>query len=700
MLDEDGEQRPICLTPDQATTCADLADGLRCEADGRGAICEQRYCLPGCGDGTLDVGEECDDGNFVSHDGCSSSCLSELAGWREWTAAWKPRTQHATGYHVQSQQLVILGGGDSLGLLGDQWIRNAAGAWTRSTPAVARRVHAAMAYDGARNKLVLFGGSSLASPLGDTWEFDGTSWTERAPVQSPTPRYAAGMVFDPSRNRIVLFGGRSNIIHDDTWEYDGVTWTQMAVATPPLARQSPAMAWDAVNQRVVMFGGYNNGARSDTWEYDNGTWTQITPASRPQARFGASAAFSTERNKVILFGGALSLTANASDTWEYDGATWTAVSPALSPPARAYASITDDGAGLLLVAGTDNDQLQLADAWRLTATTSTLAWGNATPAFSPSIRHTQLAYDTARHEAMAFSGCSAGVFSVPGTWVFKRDAEGSFNWVVATDGTADPTKRCYHASTYDPLRGGTVVFSGSTAGSIANLDDTWLWNGTTWTDLQPTTSPPARLDATLVADPHDGVVVLFGGRTDANSRFGDTWELAASSPPTWAQVATPTDLVPQDGAAAAYDPDQERVVLFDVQGGTWQYRDHAWSRLELDRSPSPRVNARMTWDPWRHRIMLFGGASTAVDFGDLWELRETTWEPISLLGSQPPARPRPALVGYPELRGLVLFGGVARGDTWILRFDSDTPEEDCSNGSDDDGDLQPDASDPDCTLYP
>jgi cysteine-rich repeat protein len=33
-----------------------------------------------CGDGILDVGEECDDGNTVSGDGCSSVCVIEFCG--------------------------------------------------------------------------------------------------------------------------------------------------------------------------------------------------------------------------------------------------------------------------------------------------------------------------------------------------------------------------------------------------------------------------------------------------------------------------------------------------------------------------------------------------------------------------------------------------------------------------------------------
>ena len=41
---------------------------------------ELSYCLPICGNGnvqTLDFGEECDDANTSSGDGCSSECILE-----------------------------------------------------------------------------------------------------------------------------------------------------------------------------------------------------------------------------------------------------------------------------------------------------------------------------------------------------------------------------------------------------------------------------------------------------------------------------------------------------------------------------------------------------------------------------------------------------------------------------------------------
>ena len=42
-----------------------------------GRVGEELWALAPCGDGTVNPGEECDDGNLVSHDGCSDRCIAE-----------------------------------------------------------------------------------------------------------------------------------------------------------------------------------------------------------------------------------------------------------------------------------------------------------------------------------------------------------------------------------------------------------------------------------------------------------------------------------------------------------------------------------------------------------------------------------------------------------------------------------------------
>src|SRR5438105_4916475 len=83
------------------------------------------------------------------------------------------------------------------------------GTWTQLSPASspsARSGHA-MAYDNASAQVVLFGGSDQYGTLGDTWVWDGSNWTQKYPVNSPSTRSVHAMAYDTANAQVVLFGG-------------------------------------------------------------------------------------------------------------------------------------------------------------------------------------------------------------------------------------------------------------------------------------------------------------------------------------------------------------------------------------------------------------------------------------------------------------------------------------------------------------
>ena len=62
--------------------------------------------------------------------------------------------------------------------------------------------------------------------------------------------------------------------------------------------------------------------------------------------------------------------------------------------------------------------------------------------------------------------------------------------------------------------------------------DTWSWNGTTWTQLSPATSPPARAYGSMTYDGANQRVVLYAGRTNLPTTYPTTaWSWDGS---TWA----------------------------------------------------------------------------------------------------------------------------------------------------------------------
>ena len=88
---------------------------------------------------------------------------------------------------------------------------------------------------------------------------------------------------------------------------------------------------------------------------------------------------------------------------------------------------------------------------------------------------------------------------------------------------------------YDQARGVTVLFGGDTGnagGRFEVTDETWLWNGSSWTQASPAASPPARMTHAIAYDSRRERVVLFGG-SDGTRTFGDTWEWDGT---TWRKV--------------------------------------------------------------------------------------------------------------------------------------------------------------------
>ena len=64
---------------------------------------------------------------------------------------------------------------------------------------------------------------------------------------------------------------------------------------------------------------------------------------------------------------------------------------------------------------------------------------------------------------------------------------------------------------FDPGTGQLVLFGG-TNNEADPVNDTWTWDGSTWTQQSPATSPSARHLASAGAyDPDAGQLVLFGG---------------------------------------------------------------------------------------------------------------------------------------------------------------------------------------------
>ncbi|MFM1873670.1 MAG: hypothetical protein RL398_3092 [Planctomycetota bacterium] len=248
--------------------------------------------------------------------------------------------------------------------------------WSNLTAAVNPPVRDwyASTWDAVRGRYVLFGGRTVVGTttldLGDTWEFDGTTWTQMAPTNSPSARRWSAMVFDPTTSRCILFGGSAlgTSYFNDTWAWDGTDWTQLAPTTSPSGRGRGWLEWDLQRNRALYVSGRNTaGAIAEQWAWDGSDWSQVPSANYPgwnsgQGLFAYGMTYDILRDRWLTVGG-VRTSGVSNQTWEYDGNDWSLHNsgplPGRTAPAVAYVL----GLGKTIVFGGYGGTAPLNDTW-------------------------------------------------------------------------------------------------------------------------------------------------------------------------------------------------------------------------------------------------------------------------------------------------------------------------------------------------
>jgi hypothetical protein len=296
--------------------------------------------------------------------------------------------------------------------------------------------------------------------------------------------------------------------------YGELNWEQKSPPASPSARDRFAMTWDGGRGQVVLFGG-DDGSRvlGDTWVWDGTTWTQKFPATSPPALRETSMAYDAARGQVVLFGG-WDGSHLRSDTWIWDGSTWTQTSPATSPSARSYCAMAWDAARgqVVLFGGDPGSFTPLGDTWVWDGST----WTQKSPAMSPPARNSfGMAYDAARTRVVVFGGFNAyqGGF-LSDTWVW----DGS-TWTQESPAMSPAARFALELTWFAP-KSQVVLFGGFNR--FNNPADTWVWDGSTWAQQSPAVNPPGRIKFGMAYDELRQQVVIFGGNGDSGLS-SDTW---------------------------------------------------------------------------------------------------------------------------------------------------------------------------------
>jgi hypothetical protein len=259
-------------------------------------------------------------------------------------------------------------------------------------------------------------------------------------------------------------------------------------------------------------------------------------------------------------------------------------------------------------------------------------------------------------------------------------------WTLMSPATS-PGTRMGAAMATDPFGGRVVMFGGVGGTSLGtSSDETWSYDGTTWTLLSPTQRPAARLHMDMVFDSSRGVFVLYGGQSSGGGgALNETWEFNGVD---WTQrfpAANPGNLCLH---AMAFDSVRNKVVLFGGYPGgfpaidsnrTWEYDGTNWTQRFPATNPGAHEAMSMCFDSAAGRTILFGGVDATpsappnlVDNDKTWSWDGTNWTELSIAGTRPPRRER-AKMAFDSVRGVsVLTGGMhysngaAKNDTWEL----------------------------------
>lgn len=268
---------------------------------------------------------------------------------------------------------------------------------------------------------------------------------------------------------------------NDTWTWNGTDWTNFSVtpfsATGPLpGRSDCALTYDGYN--VVLFGGNSTtGVLADTWTFNGTAWTREAPATVPFGRFKCQAGLigTAGNQKVVMFGGS-NLLNFLNETWVWNGSakTWTLAASVNYPAPRVDFAFSGGPSSCILFGG-QNTNSNLGDTWSFNGTT----WTQLTPTTPPSYRSgSNLCYDTANSQWVLFGGANeSGVLSSE-TWTLNSAGTA---WTQKAPATK-PSGRVNAQMCYDSQNGGRVLLFGGNNGNNT-LNDTWAWNGTTWTQL-------------------------------------------------------------------------------------------------------------------------------------------------------------------------------------------------------------------------
>jgi hypothetical protein len=238
------------------------------------------------------------------------------------------------------------------------------------------------------------------------------------------------------------------------------------------------------------------------------------------------------------------------------------------------------------------------------------------------------------------------------TWIYRKG-----RWSKGPEAPAGLTPRGGAAMAFDPAIKKIVLFGGAGA-DWPPYNDTWLFDGTSWT---PGPIAPAglsgRTGAEMAYDPGSHRLIMFGGSGVAP--FNETWLFNGK---VWTQGTTPADMASRQFFGMTYDESLQSVVVAGGSGypDIWIYNGASWMRGPNLPSDMAKERFGLAYDPQLGGDVYFSGLGPAQADTSMWLLQAGQWVRVKdwLLAGWPEDRVDGGIVWNPREGALMLFAGI------------------------------------------
>jgi hypothetical protein len=482
------------------------------------------------------------------------------------------------------------------------------------------------------------------------------------------------MCIDVNNKLIYLFGGRHKV-NDNSYDYYTEFWVYNIIADEWTKLVNPPefgtklfygakMFYRSADNTVNIWGGRDattgTSMNRTLWTYDTQTtlwsWKDYNSGNSPAVRAFYGRYYSAASDTYFIFqgryyttGGGGAQAARRSDVAFMDASakTWTTV------PGNISAGSVNAG---IFAHNKAQDRIYYIGP--------SINWGSPYGNGSAYIYYFDLKLKDWK-----------GPFYNPSGTNPERGQSGRSNWGI-----------CYVPTTNEVfLYGGGGVNQGGGGAPPTYYDfaDMWKMSLTTysWTKLYDPAGPGERQGFQMVYNSKDGMIYFYGGynhpdTTSAIVIYEDFYKFNPISTMFTEITLAGTHPGARYGTSLLYEPDDNLLYLFGgyyLKAGqtnpqekndlfTYNFTTELWSEVDTTMNPSSRSYAKLVYDPLTRDIILTGGSLN----NDLLRYRilEGKWYTDSSITVNPGNLNNHAVVFIEETRDLYLFGGGARSGVW------------------------------------